>query len=81
VPSIFKEGPENATKLKPAPVFAVVNYILIVKDAAMKKDDKFSPFEIVGLVAIILIFLYFPYKMITEHELDSIAMGYYHNGR
>ncbi|HEY8783229.1 MAG TPA: hypothetical protein VIM16_16500 [Mucilaginibacter sp.] len=47
----------------------------------MKKDDKFSPFEIVGLVAIILIFLYFPYKMITEHELDSIAMGYYHNGR
>ena len=47
----------------------------------MEKQDKFSPFEIVGLIVIALILLYFPYKWITEHEQDNVAMSYYHDGK
>jgi len=47
----------------------------------MEKENKFSPFEIIGLIVIVLIFLYFPYKMITEHGQDNIANSYYHDGK
>jgi hypothetical protein len=44
-----------------------------------EKNDKLT--EIIGLCIIVLILLYFPYKMINEHEKDVIAMSYYHDGR
>jgi hypothetical protein len=47
----------------------------------MEEECKFSIFEIVGLVVIALVILYFPYKMIIEHGQDAIANGYYHDGR
>lgn len=47
----------------------------------MEKQDKFRPFEIVGLIVIALILLYFPYKCVTEHEQDNVAMSYYHEGK
>jgi hypothetical protein len=53
----------------------------VFKDEAMEKDNKFSLIEIIGLIVIVLIFLYFPYKMISEHQQDSIANSYYHDGK
>jgi hypothetical protein len=47
----------------------------------MEKENKFSAFEIICLIVIVLIFLYFPYKMITEHIQDNVANSYYHDGR
>jgi hypothetical protein len=47
----------------------------------MEKSDKLSPSEIAGLIVILLILLYFPYKMITEHQLDIAANSHYHAGR
>ena len=47
----------------------------------MEKENKFGVFEIIGLIIIVLIFLYFPYKMITEHNQDNIANSYYHDGK
>ena len=44
----------------------------------MKTENKLSLPEIIGLIVIVLILLYFPYKMITEHILDNIANSYYH---
>jgi hypothetical protein len=46
-----------------------------------EKNDKLGLTEIIGLCIIVLILLYFPYKMINEHEKDVIAMSYYHDGR
>jgi hypothetical protein len=47
----------------------------------MENKEKLSIYEIAGLVVIVLIMLYFPYKMITEHHLDNIANSYYHHPR
>ncbi len=44
----------------------------------MKTENKLSLPEIIGLIVVVLILLYFPYKMITEHFLDNIANSYYH---
>ena len=41
------------------------------------KTDKLSGFEVAGLIIIVLIFLYFPYKMISEHLKDNKANSYY----
>lgn len=41
------------------------------------KTDKFSSFDMAGLIIIILILLYFPYKMVNEHLKDNIAKSYY----
>jgi len=47
----------------------------------MDSENKLSIAEIIGFIVIALILLYFPYKMITEHQQDNIANSYYHNGR
>ena len=47
----------------------------------MEQENKFSLVEIIGLIVIVLILLYFPYKMIAEHQQDNIANSYYHDGR
>jgi hypothetical protein len=39
--------------------------------------DRVSSFDMAGLIIIVLIFLYFPYKMISEHLKDNIAKSYY----
>jgi hypothetical protein len=44
----------------------------------MKTENKLSLPEIIGLAVIVLILLYFPYKMITEYIQDNIANSYYH---
>ncbi len=41
------------------------------------KADKLRGFDMAGLIIIILIILYFPYKMISEHLKDNIAKSYY----
>jgi hypothetical protein len=48
---------------------------------ATEKYDKLGLSEIVGLLIIVLILLYFPYKMISEHAQDVTAMSYYHDGK
>jgi len=47
----------------------------------MDSENKLSIAEIIGFIVIALILLYFPYKMITEHQQDNIANSYYHDGR
>ena len=47
----------------------------------MKTGDKLAPAEIAGLVVIVLILLFFPYKWITGHHQDNIANSYYHDGK
>jgi hypothetical protein len=47
----------------------------------MKTEDKLSRAELAGLIVIVLIMLFFPYKWIKEHHRDNIANSYYHDGR
>jgi len=47
----------------------------------MASENKLSIAEIVGFIVIALILLYFPYKMIVEHQQDNVANSYYHDGR
>jgi hypothetical protein len=41
------------------------------------KTERLSSFDMAGLIIIVLIFLYFPYKMVNEHLKDNIAKSYY----
>lgn len=41
------------------------------------KADKLRSFDMAGLIIIVLIFLYFPYKMVNEHLKDNKANSYY----
>jgi hypothetical protein len=43
----------------------------------MDSNHKPSAAEVAGLVLIVLILLYFPYLMITEHVADVAAMSHY----
>ena len=43
----------------------------------MNKENKFTVAEMIGLIVIVLILLYIPYKMVTEHILDNKANSYY----
>jgi len=47
----------------------------------MAEKEKLSMADIIGLILIVLILLYFPYQMIREKEQDNIANSYYHDGR
>jgi hypothetical protein len=47
----------------------------------MSSEYKFTASELAGLAVIVLILLFFPYLMISEHAQDVVAMSYYHNGR
>jgi hypothetical protein len=41
------------------------------------KAEKLTGFDMAGLVIIVIIFLYFPYKMVNEHLKDNKANSYY----
>jgi hypothetical protein len=43
----------------------------------MDKENKLTVVEVIGLIVVVLILLYFPYKMVTEHLMDNIANSYY----
>ena len=43
----------------------------------MNPDNKLSPAELTGLLLIVLILLYFPIEMISEHAIDVTAMSHY----
>ncbi len=47
----------------------------------MDEREKLGVAEKIGLIIIVLILLYLPYKMIAEHRLDNIANSYYHDGK
>lgn len=47
----------------------------------MENENKLNTLEIAGLVVIVLIMLYFPCLMISEHIQDNMANSYYNNGR
>jgi hypothetical protein len=47
----------------------------------MAEDEKLSGTDLAMLAVIVLILLFFPYKMVSEHQQDGTAMSYYHNGR
>ncbi len=47
----------------------------------MENNDKLKPLEIACLAVIVLIMLYFPCLMISEHIQDNTANSYYNNGR
>ena len=47
----------------------------------MANEEKLSGTDLAMVTVIVLILLFFPYKMISEHQQDATAMSYYHNGR
>jgi len=47
----------------------------------MANEEKLSGADLGMLLVIVLILLFFPYKMISEHQQDTAAMRYYHNGK
>jgi hypothetical protein len=47
----------------------------------MANEEKPSGAEPAMLVVIILILLFFPFKMISEHQQDATAMSYYRNDK
>jgi hypothetical protein len=48
---------------------------------SMANEEKLSGADLAMLAVIVLILLFFPYKMMSEHQQDATAMSYYHNGR
>ena len=48
---------------------------------SMANEEKLSGADLPMLIVIVLILLFFPYKMISEHQQDTTAMSYYHNGK
>jgi hypothetical protein len=47
----------------------------------MADEPKVNPADLAVLIVIVLILLYFPYIMISEHSQDAIANSFYSNGR
>lgn len=47
----------------------------------MANEEKLSGTDLAMLAVIVLILLFFPYKMVNEHQQDARAMSYYHNGK
>ena len=47
----------------------------------MANEEKPGGADLAMLIVIVLILLFFPYKMISEHQQDATAMSYYHDGR
>jgi len=47
----------------------------------MADDEKLSGTDMGLLAVIVLILLFFPYKMVSEHQQDVTAMSYYHDGK
>lgn len=47
----------------------------------MENREKLNPLEMAFLAAIVVILLFFPFKMASEHSQDAAANSYYHNGR
>jgi hypothetical protein len=47
----------------------------------MANEEKLGGADFAALAVIVLILLFFPYKMISEHQQDVTAMGYYHDGK
>ena len=47
----------------------------------MENQEKLSPLEMACLAAIVVILLFFPFKMVSEHSQDATANSYYHNGK
>jgi hypothetical protein len=41
------------------------------------KVEKLTVFDMAGLIIIVIIFLYFPSKMVNEHINDNKANSYY----
>jgi hypothetical protein len=47
----------------------------------MANEEKYSGADLAMLSFIVLILLFFPFKMVSEHQHDVTAMSYYHNGK
>jgi hypothetical protein len=47
----------------------------------MANEEKPIGTDLAMLIVIALILLFFPYKMMSEHQQDVTAMSYYHNGK
>ena len=47
----------------------------------MATEEKLSGAELAMLAVIVLILLFFPFKMVSEHQQDATAMSYYHEGK
>jgi hypothetical protein len=43
----------------------------------MNTENKLTIAEIAGLIVIVLVLLYFPYKMISEKTMDNQANSHY----
>jgi hypothetical protein len=51
------------------------------KTGSMANEEKLSAADLAAVAVIVLILLFFPFKMASEHQQDATAMSYYHNGR
>ena len=47
----------------------------------MANEEKPGGPDLAMLIVIVLILLFFPYKMMSEHQQDVTAMDYYNNGK
>lgn len=43
----------------------------------MRATEKYTGIQLALIIIIIVIMLYFPYKMYTEHQKDVEAMAFY----
>ncbi len=47
----------------------------------MANEEKLAGADLAMLAVIVLILLFFPFKMVSEHQQDATAMSYYNESK